>query len=61
MFHLHYHTMPRHAGVAMGPPGNMGDMDEIAANAARIRAAQDSPWLSCAPRRDSKIGLPPRA
>ncbi len=39
VFHLHYHTMPRHAGVAMGPPGNMGDMDEIAANAARIRAA----------------------
>ena len=39
VFHLHFHIHPRHEGVAMRPPGTMGDMDAIQANAARIRAA----------------------
>ncbi|MFD3191311.1 HIT family protein [Sedimentitalea sp. HM32M-2] len=39
VFHLHFHVLPRHPGQRMGPPGQMGDMDEIAANAQRIRAA----------------------
>ena len=39
VFHLHFHIHPRHDGVAMRPPGKMGDMDEIQANAAKIRAA----------------------
>lgn len=39
VFHLHFHVIPRFAGVPMGPPGKMGDMGEIAANAAVLRAA----------------------
>ena len=39
VFHTHIHILPRHEGVKMSPPGNMGDMDEIAANADKIRAA----------------------
>ena len=39
VFHLHFHIHPRHDAVAMRPPGKMGDMDEIQANAAKIRAA----------------------
>lgn len=42
VFHLHFHILPRRAGEAMGPPGVMGDMDEIAANAARLRAALEA-------------------
>ena len=38
VFHLHFHILPRHQGVALRPPGKMGDMDDIRANAARIRA-----------------------
>ena len=41
VFHLHFHVLPRHAGVALRPPGKMGDMDEIAAIAAKIRDALD--------------------
>ena len=39
VFHLHVHVLPRHEGVALRPPGQMGDMDEIAGHAERIRAA----------------------
>ena len=39
VFHLHYHVHPRHAGVPMGPAGQMGDFDQIKANAEKIRAA----------------------
>ena len=39
VFHLHFHIHPRHDGIAMRPPGKMGDMDAITAHAARIRAA----------------------
>ncbi len=39
VFHLHFHVIPRFAGQRIGPPGVMGDMEEIAANAERIRAA----------------------
>lgn len=39
VLHLHFHIHPRRAGVPMRPPGQMGDMDAIRANADRIRAA----------------------
>lgn len=39
VYHLHFHVLPRKAGDTVGPPGVMGDMDEIAANAAKLRAA----------------------
>lgn len=39
VYHLHFHILPRHAGVALRAPGQMGDMDQIAAIAAKIRAA----------------------
>lgn len=39
VFHLHFHVLPRHEGDRLRPPGNMGDMDEIAGHADRIRAA----------------------
>ena len=39
VFHLHFHIHPRHEGVAMRPPGNMGAMDAIQAHADKIRAA----------------------
>ncbi len=39
VFHLHFHVIPRYAGQPLGRPGQMGDMDEIAATAERIRAA----------------------
>jgi len=39
VLHLHFHIHPRHAGAPMRPPGQMGDMDAIRANAERIRAA----------------------
>ena len=38
VFHLHFHILPRHSGVSLRPPGKMGDMDEIAAIAGKIRA-----------------------
>jgi len=41
VFHLHFHVLPRHEGLPMRPPGKMGDLDEIAAHAERIRAALD--------------------
>ena len=39
VFHLHFHIHPRHAGVAMRPPGQMGDMDAIQSHAETIRSA----------------------
>ncbi|WP_171207700.1 MULTISPECIES: HIT family protein [unclassified Ruegeria] len=39
VFHLHFHVLPRHEGLPMRPPGNMGDMDAIASHAEKIRAA----------------------
>ncbi|WP_171098425.1 HIT family protein [Ruegeria sp. HKCCD7255] len=39
VFHLHFHVLPRHEGMPMRPPGNMGDMDAIASHAEKIRAA----------------------
>lgn len=39
VFHLHFHILPRHSGIAMRPPGKMGNMDDIKAHAARIHAA----------------------
>ncbi|SDW54290.1 histidine triad (HIT) family protein [Ruegeria halocynthiae] len=38
VFHLHVHVLPRHEGVSMRPPGAMGDFDQIAEHADKIRA-----------------------
>ena len=39
VFHLHYHVLPRFAGVPLRPPGKMEDMAVIQANATKLRAA----------------------
>lgn len=39
VYHLHFHILPRHAGVALRPPGQSGDMDQIKEIASRISAA----------------------
>ena len=39
VFHLHVHVIPRFEGVAMKPPGTMGDPQALARNAEKIRAA----------------------
>ncbi len=39
VFHLHFHIQPRWEGVALKPPGAMGDKAALEANAAKIRAA----------------------
>ena len=39
VFHLHVHVLPRFEGVALRPPGTMGDRAKIEADAERIRAA----------------------
>lgn len=39
VYHLHFHILPRHAGMPLRPPGQMGDKDQIAELAQRIRAA----------------------
>jgi histidine triad (HIT) family protein len=42
VFHLHFHIIPRFAGVALKPPaGPMEDPKVLAENAARIKAALD--------------------
>ena len=41
VFHLHFHVLPRHRGVAMRPPGTQGDMAAIEAQADKIAAALD--------------------
>ena len=38
VFHLHFHVLPRHEGVRLRPPGNMGRPEEIKARADKIRA-----------------------
>jgi histidine triad (HIT) family protein len=43
VFHLHFHVIPRFAGVALKPPaGPMEDARVLAENAARIKAALES-------------------
>ncbi|WP_120635135.1 HIT family protein [Ruegeria sp. EL01] len=39
VFHLHFHVLPRHEGIAIRPPGKMGDFDLIGAHADKIKAA----------------------
>lgn len=39
VFHLHYHILPRHAGVALRAPGTMADFGVLKAHADKIRAA----------------------
>lgn len=39
VYHLHFHVLPRHAGVSLRPPGTMADMDVLQAQAEKIRAA----------------------
>ncbi|MCB4456391.1 HIT family protein [Leisingera sp. McT4-56] len=39
VFHLHMHVLPRFEGDRLRPPGKMGDMDLIQAQAEKIRAA----------------------
>ena len=39
VFHLHFHVLPRHSGISLRAPGQMGDQDAIAAHAQAIRAA----------------------
>lgn len=39
VYHLHFHILPRHEDVSLRAPGQMGDMDQIAEIAARIRGA----------------------
>lgn len=38
VFHLHMHVLPRKEGVPLRKPGQMGDMEEIAAIAEKLRA-----------------------
>ena len=40
VFHLHFHVLPRHEGVALLPPGaNIEADDKLAANAETLRRA----------------------
>ncbi len=39
VFHLHFHVLPMKEGVAMRPPGVMGDQALIAAHAETLRNA----------------------
>ena len=41
VFHLHYHIHPRHEGVPLRAPGQMGDMDVIKGHAEAIAAAME--------------------
>ena len=38
VFHLHFHVLPCWEGVPLGPPGRMGDMEFIKADAAMLAA-----------------------
>jgi histidine triad (HIT) family protein len=43
VFHLHFHVIPRFAGIALKPPaGPMEDAKVLAENAARIKAALEA-------------------
>ncbi len=42
VFHLHFHILPRHEGISLRAPGQMGDFDQIAQHADQIRAALGS-------------------
>ncbi len=39
VFHLHFHVLPCFEGQHLGPPGRMGDMERIKADAAKLAAA----------------------
>lgn len=39
VYHLHFHILPRRSGDSLRPPGQMADMDDLKAEADRIRAA----------------------
>jgi len=39
VFHIHFHVLPRWAGVPVRPPGQMGDTAAISAHAEKIKAA----------------------
>jgi len=39
IFHLHFHILPRFDGVALRPPGAMGDHEKLRAQAEKIKAA----------------------
>ena len=39
VFHLHFHILPRHEGLKLRAPGQMGDMDQIKSHAEAIAAA----------------------
>ena len=39
VYHLHFHILPRHDGVPLRAPGQMGDMDQIASIAEKIKSA----------------------
>jgi histidine triad (HIT) family protein len=42
VFHLHYHVMPRHDGIALRPhTATLEAADTLKANAAKLRAALD--------------------
>lgn len=36
VFHLHFHILPRHKDVALRPPGQMGDMEQLKAHVQLI-------------------------
>jgi len=42
VFHLHFHILPRWDGVALRPPGTMGDPEKLKAQAEKIRAALEA-------------------
>ncbi|HBR97835.1 MAG TPA: HIT family protein [Gammaproteobacteria bacterium] len=39
VFHLHFHVLPRFAGVKLLPPGTMEDPEVLKANAEKLRQA----------------------
>ncbi len=38
VFHLHFHVMPRHSGVALRPPGVVAELGLLETQAEKIRA-----------------------